>query len=191
MKLSGPISSKVLAFTGAGAKINWDASWNRDSAKALVATRTKNPPIGDMISTNFAVVKLPAALITGTWPKGGTSGFVLFVPEGGRGWTGRGCGLECPRGQPTRTDRPKATSAHHSEASWSHACLGRRLVGLLKGRATLSGGRHLLGPPPTHQGESLLPTTFHPFTLPSHWCIVHRLCKLAPAFQDLLCPIAF
>ncbi|KAL6785451.1 hypothetical protein ACKKBF_B00310 [Auxenochlorella protothecoides x Auxenochlorella symbiontica] len=77
MKLSGPISSKVLAFTGAGAKINWDASWNRDSAKALVATRTKNPPIGDMISTNFAVVKLPAALITGTWPKGTTRTFYI------------------------------------------------------------------------------------------------------------------
>lgn len=191
MKLSGPISSKVLAFTGAGSKINWDASWNRDSAMALVATRTKNPPIGDMITANFAVVKLPAALITGTWPKGGTSGFVLFVPEGGKG-------LDGPRlrsGRSTwgaaQNGPSKATSAHHSEASRSHACLNRRLVGLLKGRATLSGGRHLLGPPPTHQGESLLPTTFHPSTLPSHWCIVHRLCKLAPAFQDPLCSIAF
>lgn len=71
MKLSGQISSQVLSFSGTGSKISWDASWNRNSVRTMSASRTPNPAVSAMITTNYAVVTLPSALISGSWAKGG------------------------------------------------------------------------------------------------------------------------
>lgn len=95
VKVAGSIKTKVLSSSGANNAYDWGGAWNRDAAVNMYAGRQKNPPASALITSNYASIKFPPALLTGSWPAGALVVAVVIV--GG----GEGSAVSSPRSSKT------------------------------------------------------------------------------------------